>query len=140
MANQIARRVILSPRSGRKHVAQGKSAQPWVSIGPVILSPRSGREHLAQGKSAQPWVSIGPVILSPRSGREHLAQGKSAQPWVSIGPVILSPRSGRQRSRRDIDHPRSFCRPLRGLATATRIPRAARTCPGLHAFARYAGL
>ena len=43
-----------------------------------IFSPRSGREHLAQGKSAEPWVSMSPVILSPRSGRRHLGQGKSA--------------------------------------------------------------
>jgi len=43
-----------SPRSGRKHVAQGKSAQPW-EFAMFLASPRSGRKHVAQGKSAQPW-------------------------------------------------------------------------------------
>jgi len=33
-----------SPRSGRKRVAQGKSAQPWVSA-VLTLSPRSGRQN-----------------------------------------------------------------------------------------------
>jgi hypothetical protein len=64
-------------------------------IGFRHFSPRSGRQRVAQGKSAQPWVSMRLLTVSPRSGRQRLAQGKSAQPWVSMRLLTVSPRSGR---------------------------------------------
>ncbi len=38
------------------------------------FSPRSGRECVAQGKSAQPWVSMRLLTVSPRSGRQKKLQ------------------------------------------------------------------
>ena len=38
------------------------------------FSPRSGRECVAQGKSAQPWVSMWLLTVSPRSGRQKKLQ------------------------------------------------------------------
>jgi hypothetical protein len=38
------------------------------------FSPRSGREYVAQGKSAQPWVSMRLLTVSPRSGRQKKLQ------------------------------------------------------------------
>jgi len=76
--------------------------QRQTRTGPVILfasSPRSGREHLAQGKSAQPWERR-VELVSPRSGRQKsrpsIMCGTRLSPtaWACAGPHATAPFLG----------------------------------------------
>ena len=113
-----------------------------------------GLRGLALGYMLPPATRVGEVNRE-RAPRATPTQGCADLPWATcfrplrgLGRLIAkrAPRATPTQGCADLPWATCF-RPLRGLgrliANAHRArhrPRAARTCPGLHASARYAGL
>ena len=80
-----------SPRSGRECVAQGKSAQPWVSMRLVTVSPRSGRQKKLQildVREAAAARCAGLAANVPASpGLRRLALGFTLSPATRFDPL-----------------------------------------------------
>ena len=82
-----------SPRSGRQRVAQGKSAQPWVSVRLLTVSPRSGRQkklHIRDVRAAAAARCAGLAANVPTSpGLRRLALGYTLSPATRVRPIAL---------------------------------------------------
>ena len=85
-----------SPRSGRECVAQGKSAQPWVSMRLLTVSPRSGRQKKLQIRDVREAAAArcaGLAANVPTSpGLRRLALGYTLSPAtrVPLTPLVVA--------------------------------------------------
>jgi hypothetical protein len=93
-----------SPRSGRECVAQGKSAQPWVSMRLLTVSPRSGRQKKLQIRDVRKAAAArcaGLAANVPTSpGLRRLALGYTRSPATRVPPTPLVNLPSRREGRR----------------------------------------
>src|SRR3989442_15707688 len=80
-----------SPRSGRECVAQGKSAQPWVSMRLLTMSPRSGRQKKLQIRDVRAAAAARCAGLAANvptfPGLRRLALGYTLSPATRVPPT-----------------------------------------------------
>ena len=80
-----------SPRSGRECVAQGKSAQPWVSMRLLTVSPRSGRQKKLQIRDVRAAAAARCAGLAANvptfPGLRRLALGYTLSPATRVPPT-----------------------------------------------------
>src|SRR6185503_2602927 len=71
---------ITSPRSGRRRVAQGKSAQPWVGRAVRESSPRSGRQRPSIERRFYLQASPSPAARLRQTKAPRSSESTAARP------------------------------------------------------------